>query len=114
MNRSMKTKTKNAQSIALDTNAVKVLFQSQKLSSVLLSLLVLSSAFAVIYTKYLGRNLHIQLQQLQEHRDKLHIEWTQLLLEQGTLGSDIRVAEIAKKRLKMQSPTQDQVLVVKP
>jgi len=115
MNRAViKTRTKKEQSIAIDTNAVKILWQSQTLSRLLLSVFVLSSALLVVYTKYLNRNLHIQLQQLQENRDKLHIEWTQLLLEQGTLGSDIRVTEIAKKRLNMQSPTPDQVLVVKP
>jgi len=95
-------------------SAVQHLWNGSLLKGLFLSVLVLSSAIAVVYTQYLNRNLHIQLQQLQENRDKLHIEWTQLLLEQGTLGSDIRVEKIAREHLNMLLPSPNQVLVIKP
>lgn len=79
-----------------------------------LGLLVLSTAIAVVYTKHLNRSLHIQLQQLQNVRDKLHVEWTQLLLEQGTLGSDVRVEKIAQEKLRMITPSPHQMVVIKP
>lgn len=80
----------------------------------ILSLLVLSSAMGVVYTKHLHRGLHIQLQQLQKERDKYHVEWTQLLLEQGTLGSDQRVEKVAREQLGMIIPPPNQIVVIKP
>ncbi len=68
----------------------------------------------VVYTKYLNRNLHIQLEALQNARDNLHIEWTQLLLEQGTLASDLRVEKIARERLDMIIPANKDIVVVQP
>jgi len=80
----------------------------------MLGLLVIGSAVGVVYTKHVNRNRHIQLQQLQNTRDKLHVEWTQLLLEQGTLGSDVRVEEVAREQLGMIAPPSDQMVVIKP
>jgi cell division protein FtsL len=94
--------------------AIQYLWNGGMLKGLSLSVLVLSSAIAVVYIQYLNRNLHIQLQQLQESRDRLHIEWTQLLLEQGTLGSDIRVEKIAREHLDMLLPSPNKVLVIKP
>lgn len=90
------------------------LFQKRDLKIMFLSLLVLSSALGVVYTKYLNRNLHIQLEQLQIARDNLHVEWTQLLLEQGTLASDVRVEKIAKEKLGMVMPASKEIVVVQP
>ena len=80
----------------------------------MLGLLVMGSAVGVVYTKHVNRNRHIQLQQLQNTRDKLHVEWTQLLLEQGTLGSDVRVEKVAREQLGMIVPPSNQVVVIKP
>jgi cell division protein FtsL len=86
----------------------------QQLGFGLLALLVLSSAMGVVYTKHFNRTLHIQLQQLQNTKDKLHEEWTQLLLEQGTLGSDVRVEQVAREKLGMIVPPPSQMVVVQP
>lgn len=79
-----------------------------------MTLLVMSSAIAVVYTKHINRSLHIQLQQLQKTRDNLHIEWSKLLLEQGTLGSDLRVEKIASDELNMFVPKAEEMMVVRP
>ena len=78
------------------------------------SFILLSSALAVVYSKHLYRKLHIQLQHLQQARDSLHNEWTQLLLEQGTLASDVRVEKIARETLKMKIPDPTQTQVINP
>ena len=90
------------------------LFKKPDLKRLFLSLLVLSSALGVVYTKYLNRNLHIQLEALQHSRDNLHVEWTQQLLEQGTLASDLRVEKIARETLKMIVPLNKEILVIQP
>ncbi len=84
------------------------------MSVLLLGLLVLGTALGVVYTKYLNRNLHSELQQLQATRDQLHVEWTQLLLEQGTLGSDVRVEKVARETLGMITAPSNQIVVIKP
>ncbi len=98
----------------IQTIAISAMFDRQMLGVLLLGSLVLCSAIGVVYTKYLNRSLHIELQQLQDLRDKLHIEWTQLLLEQGTLGSDVRVEKVAREKLDMILPSQNQIIVIKP
>jgi cell division protein FtsL len=90
------------------------LFEKRETSVIVLSFLVLMSALGVVYTKYLNRNLHIQLEQLQEKRDQLHVEWTQLLLEQGMLASDVRVEKIAREKLGMIVPASKDIVVVQP
>lgn len=90
------------------------IFEKQMYGVWLVSLLVLGSAIGVVYTKHLYRNRHIQLQQLQNARDKLHVEWTQLLLEQGTLGSDVQVEKVAREQLRMIMPPPNQMAVIKP
>lgn len=81
---------------------------------IFLSFLLLISALGVVYTKYLNRHLHIQLESLQHERDHLHVEWTQLLLEQGTLASDLRVEKIAREKLGMFVPSNKDIMVIQP
>jgi cell division protein FtsL len=79
-----------------------------------LAISVLASAMAVVYIQHLNRSLHIELQRLHEMRDKLQVEWSQLLLEQGTYGSDVRVERVAKEQLKMIIPKPEQMMMVRP
>ncbi|HRA43341.1 MAG TPA: cell division protein FtsL [Gammaproteobacteria bacterium] len=98
----------------LALNPLGQLFKKRDLKMIFLSLLVLSSALGVVYTKYLNRNLHIQLEALQNSRDNLHVEWTQQLLEQGTLASDLRVEKIAREKLGMILPSNKEIVVIQP
>lgn len=77
-------------------------------------LCVIASAIGVVYSKQLCRSLHIQLQDLQQTRDKLHVEWSRLLLEQGTLASDLRVEQVARGELNMHPPSAQETVVVRP
>ena len=79
-----------------------------------MTLLVLVSSVAVIYTKHAGRSEFDALQQLENRRDQLHEEWGKLLLEQSTWASPARVEQQSRTRLNMQVPSNEQTVVVKP
>lgn len=78
----------------------------------LLTLIVFSSAIGVIYNKHLSRQLFTQLQSLQQEVDSLQVEWSQLLIEQGTWASDARVEKVAREHLQMVLPEPNEVVVI--
>ena len=78
----------------------------------LLVTLVFGSAVGVIYVKHQTRQHFSELQSLQQRAESLHIEWSQLLLEQGTWASDARVEKIARERLNMQLPQPHEIRVI--
>lgn len=77
-----------------------------------LFLLVVISAMSLVYAKHLKRILYAQLETLQLEKDHYHIEWSQLLLERGTLASDARVEQLARSQLKMQYPRKEEIIVI--
>ena len=56
----------------------------------------------------------MELQTLNKTKEELRIEWSQLLLEQGTLGSELRVEKIAREQLGMRVPLPEQMMVIRP
>lgn len=94
----MKTKTSSIYNIGL---------------SIFLLLVVFITSILVIYYKHLSRQLFADLQALHKTRDALHVEWTQLLLEQGAWGSDARLEKIAREKLNMKLPASDAIVVIK-
>jgi cell division protein FtsL len=72
------------------------------------------SALGVIYAKYISRSLYSDLQRLQMARDNLQVEWGKLELEESTWATHPRVERIARGRLEMQTPAQEQIVVVTP
>ena len=81
---------------------------------VLMLFVALASAVGVVYTKHLNRKLFAQLQIEQHQQDVLHIEWSQLLLEQGAFASNARVERLARETLKMQVPESKDMKVLTP
>lgn len=79
-----------------------------------MTVLVLISSVAVVYTKHAGRSEFVALQQLENSRDQLNEDWGKLLLEQSTWASPARVELQSRTRLNMQVPTNEQTVVVKP
>jgi len=75
---------------------------------------VVLTALSVVYTKHQSRTLYAKLQLLQTKRDALHVEWSQLLLEQGTWASDARVEHLAREELGMHTPPSEQIMVLRP
>lgn len=80
---------------------------------VALVLAVLASAIGVIYAKHEGRKQFVQLQALERQRDQMNVEWGQLQLEQGTWATHSRVERVARKRLGMQMPDAESVVIIR-
>lgn len=78
----------------------------------LMIMLVFSSAISVIYAKHKTRQYFAELQNLQREAEDLHVEWSQLLVEQGTWASDARVEKVARQHLNMVLPLPQEVMVI--
>ena len=78
-----------------------------------LVLLVLGSGIGVVYSTHNSRHLLNELQQLEEQRNGLQVEWGQLLLEQSSMVSQGRIEEIAITELGMEVPQMNDVVVVR-
>ncbi|MCG6886180.1 MAG: cell division protein FtsL [Proteobacteria bacterium] len=79
-----------------------------------LTLLVLASALGVVYAKQRSRTLFVQLNELQQRRDAMNVEWGQLQLELSTWATHSRIEHTARQRLHMVSVDFDQVVIVQP
>lgn len=80
----------------------------------LLTVLVITSALAVVYAKHQNRKLFVELNQLMQARDAMDIEWGQLQLEQSTWSTHARIETAARKRLNMTHLNMNQIVVLKP
>lgn len=79
-----------------------------------LALFVLFSALAVVYTTDLNRRLFMQVQQLEEAQNQLHLEWGKLLLEQSTWSNQARLQTLAQTHFKMVAPHSSNTVILKP
>jgi len=80
----------------------------------LLALAVLASALGVVYAKHRSRVLFVQLNELQQQRDAMNVEWGQLQLELSTWANQSRIEQIARRRLRMHNVDFDQVVMIRP
>jgi cell division protein FtsL len=74
--------------------------------------LVTISAMVVVYVRHHHRLSYVALQQAQQSRDDLNIEWGQLLLEQSTWAIHNRVETEANRKLGMVAPEPDRIVVI--
>lgn len=77
----------------------------------ILGVLVLAQSLGVIYIKQTKRSLHSQIQHLYTLRDKLQVEWSQLLLEKGTWLAAGRIERVAREQLGMIVPDKVNVII---
>ncbi len=75
--------------------------------------IVILSALGVIYNTHLGRQLFTQLQSSQQEIESLQLEWSQLLLEQGTWSANARVSSVARQELQMILPEASDVVIIR-
>jgi cell division protein FtsL len=71
------------------------------------------TALGVVYTTYTSRHLLNSLQELEKQRNRLGVEWNQLLLEQGSLVAQGKVEDTAIAELGMEVPDMNKVVVFK-
>lgn len=69
------------------------------------------TALSVVYTTYESRQLLNSLQDLERQRNRLQIEWGQLLLEQSSLVTQGKVEDTAIAELGMEVPDMNKVVV---
>ena len=69
-----------------------------------------SSAVELVLSRHASRTLFVELQSLRETRQALEREWGQLLLEQATWATHIRVETMARDSLGMTARTPDLVV----
>jgi cell division protein FtsL len=78
-----------------------------------LLLLVFITAVAIVYVTHSQRNLFINLQQLQQDKDDMVVEWGKLQLEENTWSTTSRIEKIATKKLDMKVPKSDDIIFIK-
>jgi len=91
---------------------VPLLFSKEFMGTVSLLCLLLMSAVGVVYVSHLNRHVFSQFQAALQERDRLDIEWGQLLLEQSAQAQHARVEQIARKRLAMKAPDASEIILV--
>ncbi len=86
---------------------------SGRISSVLAIFLV-SCALSLVNAQYQARRLFVELERAQSQTRQLDIQWTQLQLDQSTLGKHARIEMNAQRDLNMValSPARTQYLTV--
>ena len=85
----------------------------EHLAAFALSVLVLLSAFAVVYVKNQERFFFSEAQSLQRVYETKQVEYGQLLLEQSSWSTPARIQRIAQQRLRMEVPTASRVVLKK-
>ncbi len=76
-------------------------------------LLVLLSAFSVIYFTHLNRQTTSKIEVLLTERDGLENEWRNLLLEQNSLAEHSAIESNAEKQLNMTRPDANSEIIIK-
>ncbi|WP_394202298.1 cell division protein FtsL [Shewanella waksmanii] len=79
----------------------------------LLAAVVMINGVGVVYTSHVARNYTSQWDQLLQERDKLDIEWRNLLLEEQSQSEHSRITRIATKELQMSRPLPNEEVVVR-
>ena len=87
---------------------------SQILVLFLVLIAVVSSALGVVYTRHQSRLLAVELSALEARQDNGLAEWSRLQIEQGWMADASHIETRARGELKMQQPTETQILVVRP
>ena len=76
-------------------------------ANVFLTALLVGCAMLLVNSQYRARNLFIELERAQQKTRQLDIEWSQLKVDQSTLGKNARIEEIARTELNMVPLTPD-------
>ncbi len=89
------------------------MIQRMGLASIL-TVLLLISALALVNSQYHARRLFIELDRTQAQSRQLEIEWSQLQLDQSTLGKHARIENSARTSMDMElaTPARTQYLTV--
>jgi cell division protein FtsL len=74
---------------------------------------VVGSGIWIVGVEHHSRQLFIKAESLNRELDELQIEWGQLQIEQSTYGTHSRVEGLARQRLRLTEPSDNQLVVVR-
>ncbi len=97
----------------VEGNIFSMSLLKKRMITIILIIAVLLSALAIVYVKTFNRRMFSQLQAQYDMRDKLQVEWGQLLLEQSTWATSSRIQHIAQNNLHMLMPEARSIVLVK-
>jgi len=80
----------------------------------LLAAAVTASGIWVTDAKHRARQLFVELEELNQEQDQLQINWGRLQIEQSTWATHPRIEALARERLHLTNPTDEQLVVVEP
>ena len=81
-------------------------------STVVLLVVLIACACLVVGIRHQNRLEFVQLQSLENERDRLQAEWGRLMLEKATWSIGHNLTEDAAERLGMSPPAPDQIITV--
>ncbi len=73
---------------------------------------VVASGVWIVAAEHKSRQLFMQAEQLRLEADQLQIDWGRLQIEQGTYATHSRIEALARQRLELTEPDDDQLVVV--
>ena len=74
---------------------------------------VIVSALLVVWSTHACRDLFTELMVLQAEENELQVVHGQFMLQEGALGSPMRLEQIAKDRLQMHIPPASEIMVIR-
>ena len=73
---------------------------------------VVASGIWIVEVEHRSRQLFIEAEHLSQAQDELQIDWGRLQIEQGTYATHSRIETLARRRLELTVPRDDQLVVV--
>jgi cell division protein FtsL len=73
---------------------------------------VVASGVWIVNVEHRSRQLFIEGEKLNRQLDQLQIDWGRLQIEQSTWAQHSRIESLARQRLRLTEPAEDQLVVV--
>ena len=102
----------NAITRVYTNGAVRTQRVNWSLGTKILIILMVISAFVMVYLKDLNRRTFIQYQNMVHANQQAQIDWGKLLLEQSTWSAQAHVQQVATDRLQMVTPTTKNIVLI--
>jgi cell division protein FtsL len=77
-----------------------------------LAALVVGSGIWIVSVEHRSRQLFIEAERLNRELDQIQIDWGRLQIEQSTYAQHSRIESLARQRLRLTEPADDQLVVV--
>jgi cell division protein FtsL len=79
---------------------------------IVLAAAVTASGVWVTGAKHRARQLFVELEELNREQDRLQIDWWRLQIEQSTWATHSRIESLARERLQLTNPSDEQLVLV--